>query len=91
MKGLEQAQRKLALLLRLAFLESGRRYRTIFDTCPPSRVWVFSERMTIYQYGATRAGSGSTAYAWYVWDKDHSGPTELRWIPPGYKAKYGPD
>jgi len=91
LKGLEQAQRKLALLLRLAFLESGRRYRTIFDTCPPSRVWVFSERMTIYLHGATRAGSGSTAYAWYVWDKDHSGPTELRWIPPGYKAQYGPN
>jgi hypothetical protein len=35
---------------------------------------------------AERAGSGTTAYAWFVWDKDTSGPTELRWLKPGYKA-----
>ena len=91
LKGHEQAERKFALLLRLAFLESARRYRTIFDTCPPSRVWIFTERITFYPKDATRAGSGTTAYAWFVWDKDYSGPTELRWIPPGYKAQYGPN
>ena len=36
--GLEHARGKLDLLLRLAFLESGHRNRTIFDRCPPSRV-----------------------------------------------------
>lgn len=34
------------------------------------------------------AGSGTTAYAWFVWDKAYSGPTELRWFKPGYKAAY---
>ena len=52
---------------------------------------MFSERITFYPHGAIRAGSGTMAYAWYVWDKDHPGPTELRWFPPGYKAQYGPD
>jgi hypothetical protein len=86
--GLKQAQKKLALLLRLAFLEGANRAETIFFAHPPSRVWVFSERITFYPKDARRAGSGTTAYAWFVWDKDHAGPTELAWFRPGYKARF---
>ena len=86
--GLEKADRKVALLLRLAFLEGGNRNRTIFNVTPPSRVWVFSERITFYPAGATVAGSGTTAYAWFVWDKQAKGKTELKWFDPGYKAKF---
>jgi hypothetical protein len=86
---LKQAENKFALLLRLAFLEGANRARTIFHVNPPSRVWVFSERITFYMKGATIGGSGTTAYAWFVWDKHHSGPTELAWFKPGYKARYG--
>ena len=85
--GLQAADRKFALLLRLAFLEGAGRQRTIFSEAPPSRVWVFSERITFYPAGAVQKGSGTTAYAWFVWDKDASG-TELKWFKPGYKAKY---
>ncbi|MCX7301286.1 MAG: hypothetical protein NTX73_13105 [Rhodobacterales bacterium] len=85
--GLQVADRKFALLLRLAFLEGAGRQRTIFSENPPSRVWVFSERITFYPDGAVQKGSGTTAYAWFVWDKDASG-TELKWFKPGYKAKY---
>lgn len=86
-KGLTLARRKLALLLRLAFLEGANRARTIFLANPPSRVWVFSERITFYMKGAARAGSGTTAYAWFVWDKDAGPGTELRWLKPGYKSR----
>lgn len=86
--GLERAQKKFALLLRLAFLEGAKRQRTIFERCPPSRVWVFSERITFYPSGATIKGSGTTAYAWFVWDKDAPSGTDLRWFKPGYKARY---
>lgn len=86
--GLERADRKFALLLRLAFLEGARRQRSIFSIAPPSRVWVFSERITFYPLNAERNGTGTTAYAWFVWDKDAAGHTELRWFQPGYKAKY---
>lgn len=86
--GLEKANRKLALLLRLAFLEGANRNRTIFTFCPPTRVWVFSERITFYPAGAKIAGSGTTAYAWFVWDKENMGSTELKWLQPGFKAKY---
>jgi len=85
--GLRAADRKFALLLRLAFLEGAGRQRTIFAEAPPSRVWVFSERITFYPEGAVQKGSGTTAYAWFVWDKEASG-TELKWFKPGYKAKY---
>jgi hypothetical protein len=87
--GLAQSRRKMALLLRLAFLEGGNRQRTIFSKTPPARVWVFSERITFYPAGAVRAGSGTTAYAWFVWDKEaENKSTELRWFPPGYKARF---
>lgn len=85
--GLEVSRKKFALLLRLAFLEGINRQKTIFSVAPPSRVWIFSERITFYPAGATVKGSGTTAYAWFVWDKDSSG-TELKWLPTGYKAKY---
>ena len=87
--GIERAGKKFALLLRLAFLEGANRQRTIFTECPPARVWVFSERITFYPAGAERKGSGTTAYAWFVWDKNASGGTELKWFQPGYKARFG--
>ncbi len=37
--GLRSAQKKFAMLLRLAFLEGANRANTIFHTTPPSRVW----------------------------------------------------
>ena len=86
--GLLQTNRKMALLLRLAFVEGANRQRTIFAETPPTRIWVFSERITFYPAGAIRQGSGTTAYAWFVWDKQNIGKTEMRWLPLGYKARY---
>lgn len=86
--GVRLARRKFALLLRLAFLEGSNRANTIFSDTPPSRVWVFSERITFYPVGAVQAGSGTTAYAWFVWDKDAPSGTELKWFKPGYKHTF---
>lgn len=85
---LELAENKFALLLRLAFLEGKNRQHTIFTKHPPARVWVFSERITFYPKDAVKKGSGTTAYAWFVWDKSENNKTELKWLPTGYKAKY---
>ena len=87
--GVKAARRKFALLLRLAFLEGANRANTIFMQSPPARVWVFSERITFYPSGVSPKGSGTTAYAWFVWDKDAPSRTELRWFKPGYKRRYG--
>jgi hypothetical protein len=42
---------------------------------PPSRLWVFSERITFYPAGVKPKGGGTTAYAWFVW-------TQTRWAQP---------
>jgi hypothetical protein len=86
--GLRQMRSKFALLLRLAFLEGANRANTIFSHTPPSRVWVFSERITFYPAGVERKGTGTTAYAWFVWDADAPSRTEIRWLKPGYRARY---
>lgn len=89
-KALELANRKVAMLLRLAFLEGQDRAKGLFTTAPPTRVWVFSERITFYPSGIQTAGSGTMAYAWFVWDlKYPTGKTELNWLKPGYKAMHG--
>jgi hypothetical protein len=86
--GLKNAKNKFALLLRLAFLEGANRQRTIFSQHPPSRVWIFSERITFYPHGAVQKGTGTTAYAWFIWDKDAPNATELKWLKPGYKSRF---
>jgi hypothetical protein len=86
--GLRCATNKFALLLRLAFLEGANRANTIFSKTPPTRVWVFSERITFYMKGVDPKGSGTTAYAWFVWDKAQTeNKTELKWLMPGYKSR----
>lgn len=86
--GLNKSRYKFCLLLRLAFLEGANRQRNIFNTNPPARVWVFSERITFYPAGQIQAGSGTTAYAWFVWDHSQTPTTELKWLPLGYKARF---
>ena len=86
--GIKHARHKFALLLRLAFLEGANRANTIFANSPPARVWVFSERITFYPSGVEPKGTGTTAYAWFVWDKDAPRTTELKWFKPGYRARY---
>jgi len=86
--GLSVVKSKLALLLRLAFLEGADRQRNIFAQRPPTRVWVFSQRITFYpaRHQGSKENGGTTAYAWFVWDKANIGSTELKWFKPGYKA-----
>lgn len=69
----------VVMLLRLAFLESERR-RPILDSGSLARVHVFRKRLPMMHrdgWEGRKANSGM-AFAWFVWDRDHSGPTELR-------------
>jgi hypothetical protein len=63
------ATSKVALLVKLAFLEGAARAE-LFRRKPPARVWVFSKRVTFKQPGDTGAGgSGMMAFCWVVWDR----------------------
>lgn len=80
------SNKKVCLLLRTAFLESRRRYHKFYNTTPPTKVLVFSERLTLYVPGAEIKGGGTTSYSWFVWDKtDRSNITTIEWIAPGLK------
>lgn len=85
---LKLASRKVCFLLRTAFLEGSGRYRRLYSKNPPSRIHVFSERLSMYPSGHNQENGGTTCYAWFVWDREceHEG-TIIRWIEPGWKPK----
>lgn len=72
---------KVIMLLRLAFIESEKR-TPILDGGHLARVHVFRNRLPMmHRDGWTGPKvSNPTAFAWFVWDRDHKGPTELRRI-----------
>lgn len=71
----------VAMLLRLAFLESEKR-RSILDNGRLSRVHVFRNRLPMmHREGWTGpTASSATPFAWFIWDRSHKGPTELHRI-----------
>lgn len=72
--------KKMALLLRLTFLESEGR-RELLSALPLKAVYVFSSRVTMYPENEEKPkNSGTTAYAWFVWEKGYVGRTIIDWI-----------
>lgn len=72
---------KVVMLLRLGFLESERR-RGILDSGDLARVYVFRNRLPMMHRDGWDGpkSSSSIAFAWFVWERGHSGPTELKRI-----------
>lgn len=73
------AQRKVALLLKLVFLEGSGRYN-FFKSSPLKTVYVFCKRQPIWRRGEVGKNSGLIAYAWFVWDKSYDGKPYIDWI-----------
>ena len=76
------ADGKVALLLRLAWLESHAR-QAFFASHPPARVWVFSKRLPLmHRYGWTgRKASSAIPHSWFVWSRGYSGAPTIGWLP----------
>jgi hypothetical protein len=72
---------KVVMLLRLAFLESAGR-SGILDSGRLAQVYPFIERLPMmHRVGWTgRRASSAIAFAWFIWQRDHDGPTTLRRI-----------
>jgi hypothetical protein len=69
------------MLLRLAFLESERRCG-ILEGCGLARVHVFRKRLPMMhrdQWAGRKANSGM-AFAWFAWERGHTGPTTINRI-----------
>ncbi len=69
---------KVAMFLKLTFLESAKR-RELFKKYPPIRVWVATKRLRCLPNGEDRGGA-LIAYCWYVWEKGFHGDPAIKWF-----------
>lgn len=77
---LKKTTGKVAMLMKLAFLEGAKR-KTMFETTPLARVHVFSKRLKMARMGETeKYGSGMIAFAWFVFEHGYEGEPVIRWI-----------
>lgn len=81
-RGLEIAKKGMLVLGRLQFLEGKSRYDNLLKENPPSKVYVYIDRIKCYKNGDfTQNESSAQAYAWFYWDKeDKSGETKVYWM-----------
>jgi len=77
-KATDLADKKVAMLLKLNFLEGVKR-KEFFKTRPPARVYVFSSRQSLMKGGVPHKG-GMMALAWFVWENGSTEKPILDWI-----------
>ena len=69
---------KVCLLMPFQWWCGVGRAEGLFTRYPVSRVWAFADRFAMWPDGVARSNAKPPANsAWFVWDKYHSGPTEL--------------
>jgi hypothetical protein len=73
---LEHTSRKVAMLLRLNFLEAQIR-KPLFIDYPFARLYVHRDRIP---FGAKTGANNAIAFAWYVWDYSYKGKPVIEWI-----------
>ncbi len=74
---------KVAMFLKLQFLEGKKRFEKLFEDNPPIRIYV-----PVKRYGCTKDGifnekenAGSAiCYCWFIWEKGYTGSPEIKWI-----------
>ena len=81
---LKIAKNKVAILMPLRYLSGKARYSELYQQQPPSRVYVYQERICIAKNADfdkyMDAGANMEIYAWFIWDKSYIGETLLKWI-----------
>lgn len=77
---LTQTTGKVAMLMKLAFLEGAKR-KQMYKSTPIKRVLVFSKRLTMARNGEDeKYSSGMIAFAWFVWEHGYRGEPTLDWL-----------
>ena len=73
--------RKVAMLLKIQFLE-GKRRETFFKKTPPRTIYVSRSRIRCAPNGNFEGfKNGSTiCYEWYVWEKGFTGDPVIKWF-----------
>jgi len=67
--------KKVAMLLKLEFIQSIKRY-DLFKSTPLKRMLVFSYRVPFWQEGYDKA-INNQRHAWYIWEHGYKGKWEL--------------
>ena len=71
---------KVAMLLKLTFLEGAKR-KELFDKYPPRKIYVFRNCIDCWKNGIKpKTPSKAVCYAWFIWEKGFSGRTQIMWI-----------
>lgn len=80
-KAYELCENKFAMLLKIQFLETIQRHKSIFSKIPPARVYVFTKRISCLKNGTLKDSGSAVCYCWFVWDKKYTGKPTIQWIP----------
>lgn len=82
-RALERAERKVCMLLPLAWMSGVSRSKWL-ETTPLRRVWVLAPRPSMPPGAVIQAGEdpggGTKDFAWFVWRQGYRGACELRWL-----------
>ena len=72
---------KVAMFLRLQFLDTLGRYNQLFKDNPPKKIYIITRRISCAKNGDfSLCKSGVVSYAWLVWEKGYQGKAETDWI-----------
>lgn len=74
---------KVAMFLKIQFLEGKIRYKELFSKYPPKTIYV-----AVNRYGCSKTGEfdenencgSAICYCWYIWQKGFKGDPTLKWI-----------
>lgn len=70
---------KVAMFLKIQFLESKKRY-DLFMKYPPKKIYVFTNRVSCGKNGVFSKDGSAVCYAWFVWEKGYTGLPQVDWI-----------
>lgn len=83
-KSIELATNKVAIFARVSALESLSRWESIYSTKPPTKVYMFVNRVKCNKGGHDNGESSSVFYCWMIWDlspnTNNTNVTQLEWI-----------
>ena len=78
---LEISKVGVAMFVRYPFLETQKRFNTIFKHHKPTKIYQFYERVRLCKDVVSRNGPSAVVYVWVVWNRYNEGePTTFEWI-----------
>lgn len=70
---------RVAMLLRIQFLEGQERHLFFVDN-PPAKIYVFSKRIQCSKHGKALMSNGAICFCWFIWVKGYKGDPIVKWL-----------